>query len=49
LQSDPLEQNNVAEDPNRAGMLNALRAQLDAWMQQQGDRGRATEDALEAP
>jgi N-sulfoglucosamine sulfohydrolase len=49
LHSDPLEQNNIAGDAARASVLNALRAQLDAWMQQQGDLGRVTENALEAP
>jgi N-sulfoglucosamine sulfohydrolase len=49
LHRDPLEQNNIAGDAASASVLNALRAQLEAWMQQQGDRGRATEDALEAP
>jgi N-sulfoglucosamine sulfohydrolase len=49
LQSDPLEQINVADDPDRAGVLNQLRAQLDNWTRQQGDRGLATEDALETP
>jgi uncharacterized sulfatase len=49
LQSDPLEQHNVADNSERAGVVNELRAQLDAWLQEQGDRGRATEDALKAP
>jgi uncharacterized sulfatase len=46
LRKDPFEQNNVADNPEQAGVIEQLRAQLDSWMRQQGDRGRATEDGL---
>jgi hypothetical protein len=49
LQKDPLEQNNVADNPELAGAMEQLRAQLDSWMREQGDSGRETEDALKAP
>jgi uncharacterized sulfatase len=49
LQNDPLEQHNVAGNPAQTDVLNQLRAKLDAWMQQQGDEGQATEDSLVAP
>lgn len=48
LQADPLELNNLADDPAYADELAALRARLDAWMDSQGDEGQATEmEALE--
>ena len=37
LESDPLEQHNLAEDPAHAQQLGELRAQLAAWMKEQGD------------
>ncbi len=40
---DPLEMNNLAEDPKHADRIARLRRQLDAWMQSQGDRGVETE------
>jgi uncharacterized sulfatase len=43
LDHDPLETRNLADDPHLAGIKAELRQQLDAWMQQQGDRGLATE------
>ncbi len=43
LQADPWELTNVATLPENAGTITRLRAQLDAWMRQQGDRGDATE------
>lgn len=43
LQADPWELTNVAAQPEHAATITALRAQLDAWMQQQGDRGDQTE------
>jgi uncharacterized sulfatase len=49
LRNDPSEQYNVVGNPARADVLNELRSKLDAWMQQQGDGGRATEDSLVAP
>lgn len=38
LNADPLEQRNCADDPSHAARLMELRAELDQWMQQQGDR-----------
>ena len=43
LQNDPYELKNLAQDPNLASVKARLSAQLDAWMQQQGDKGMATE------
>ncbi|WP_414660332.1 sulfatase family protein [Horticoccus sp. 23ND18S-11] len=37
LAADPHEQRNLAGDPAHAARLGALRADLDAWMKQQGD------------
>lgn len=37
LTSDPDELHNLAADPRQATRLASLRADLDAWMQQQGD------------
>ncbi len=37
LAADPFEQNNLAADPKQSARLAALRAELDAWMKQQGD------------
>jgi uncharacterized sulfatase len=47
LGSDPLETRNLAGDPSLAAVQTRLRTELDRWMQQQGDRGLATE--LAAP
>ncbi|HEX2473430.1 MAG TPA: sulfatase/phosphatase domain-containing protein, partial [Lacipirellulaceae bacterium] len=49
LRTDPLEQLNLAADSDSAAVLNKMRAQLDAWMKSQDDRGRATENSLKAP
>lgn len=38
LAADPHEQRNLAADPSHATKLAALRRELDAWMQAQGDR-----------
>jgi arylsulfatase A-like enzyme len=38
LAADPDEQHNLANDPRHAARLDALRAELDAWMHAQGDR-----------
>ena len=38
LKSDPNELHNLAADPAQAERLQQLRADLDAWMQQQGDK-----------
>lgn len=43
LRTDPWELKNVAALPENAGKLASLRAQLDAWMKQQGDTGDQTE------
>lgn len=43
LQTDPWELTNVADNPDNAATITRLRAQLDAWMQQQGDEGHETE------
>lgn len=43
LQTDPYERKNLADDPQHATIKARLRAELDAWMAQQGDRGMATE------
>ena len=37
LATDPFELNNLADDPAQAERLQSLRADLDAWMKQQGD------------
>jgi len=37
LAADPQEQRNLASDPEHAGRLAALRAEVDAWMKTQGD------------
>lgn len=42
-ESDPWNRRNLIDDPALAGVRDALRAKLDAWMQQQGDEGQATE------
>lgn len=38
LKNDPLELHNLAADPAQAGRLREMRADVDAWMQQQGDK-----------
>ena len=43
LQTDPWELTNVADHPDNATTLTRLRAQLAAWMKQQGDEGHETE------
>jgi hypothetical protein len=40
---------NLAADPRHADRLKALRADLDAWMKDQGDEGLKTERALPDP
>ena len=40
LRADPLELHNLAADPAHAPRLAALRADVTAWMQDQGDTGR---------
>ncbi|MEO6244926.1 MAG: sulfatase/phosphatase domain-containing protein, partial [Opitutaceae bacterium] len=41
--ADPEEFHNLADDPKLAGELVRHRAQLDAWMKEQGDLGQVTE------
>jgi uncharacterized sulfatase len=45
LERDPDELDNLAEDPGYAQPIQKLKAELSAWMEQQGDQGIATEDA----
>ena len=47
LDADPHELHNLADDPAHAETLQRLSGRVDAWMEQQGDWGQATEmDAL---
>jgi len=47
LRNDPYEMKNLAGDPAHRARIRILKAALDGWMRQQGDRGVATEmDAL---
>lgn len=49
LKADPWELENLAADPAHAATLEALRADLDAWMKAQGDEGLETERKLPDP
>lgn len=49
LTADPHELKNLADDPGHTDRLKAFRADLDAWMRQQGDQGLTTERALPDP
>jgi hypothetical protein len=49
LTADPHERKNLAADPAHAERLKGLRADLDAWMRDQGDEGLKTERALPDP
>ena len=49
LAADPWELKNLAADAAHSGKLKALRADLDAWMRDQGDEGLATERSLPDP
>jgi arylsulfatase A-like enzyme len=40
LRADPLEQHNLAAEPQQAARLAALRAEVDAWMKASGDTGK---------
>ncbi len=40
---DPYERNNLADDPRYTEDLSRLKAELDRWMNEQGDEGQATE------
>jgi N-sulfoglucosamine sulfohydrolase len=44
LAADPAEQHNLASAPGQATLLKQLRAELDAWMTEQGDRQLALDD-----
>jgi len=43
LASDPFETKNLASVPGHQSRMAELRSELDSWMRQQGDRGKATE------
>lgn len=45
LRTDPYELTNLADDPAYADEIATLKPELEAWMEQQGDEGIATEDA----
>lgn len=45
LTEDPNELNNLAKDPKAREALHELRAELDQWMEEQGDKGLDTEEA----
>ena len=45
LERDPYELNNLADDPAHAATIQKLKATLASWIDQQGDRVIATEDA----
>jgi N-sulfoglucosamine sulfohydrolase len=47
--ADPWELKNLAPDARYADKLQALRADVDAWMKNHGDKGLATERALPDP
>ena len=47
LEADSYEMTNLADAPEHRGRLEALHAQLQAWMEDQGDLGLQTE--VEAP
>jgi arylsulfatase A-like enzyme len=49
LEADPWELRNLASEPARAATLARLRAHLDAWMNERGNEGLATERALHDP
>lgn len=42
-EADPWNRNNLIDDAGLSAARDELRAKLDAWMEQQGDRGQATE------
>lgn len=45
LATDPWELNNLAAEPAQAERLRTFRAELDAWMRENGDEGLKTEEA----
>jgi arylsulfatase A-like enzyme len=38
LRNDPFEQNNLASNPRHAARVKQMRAELEAWMKDQGDQ-----------
>ena len=48
LQADPFEQRNLADDPAHRERIDRMKAVLESWMSQQGDRGIETELAVPA-
>ena len=46
--ADPFELTNLVEQPEHAQKIALLKAKLDAWMEQQGDKGNETELAVKA-
>jgi len=46
LTKDPYELNNIADVPAQRKILVSLSNKLDAWMEQQGDRGMEAEIAV---
>ncbi len=40
LRADPMEFKNLAANPEQAGRLAGMRAEVDAWMKEQGDAGK---------
>lgn len=40
MAADPHEMHNLAADPSHAARLATMRADVDEWMQQQGDAGK---------
>jgi uncharacterized sulfatase len=49
LAADPSELRNLAADAAQAERLATMRAELDAWMKAEGDKGMATENARRPP
>jgi uncharacterized sulfatase len=49
VQADPWELDNLADHPEYAETLKKLRADVDAWMKDQGDEGLKTERSLPDP
>jgi uncharacterized sulfatase len=48
MEADPLEWQNVADDPQYASIKSELKQKLSSWMAEQGDLGQQTElEALE--
>ena len=43
VEEDPLEMNNLAGNPEYARIIERLSAELDEWMESQGDQGIGTE------